>query len=53
MILERLLERKKTIIQLVEKFIAEFGDADDEYVYDFLEELEEINESIGYYMAMA
>ena len=31
----------------------EYGDADDEFMYEQLEELEEINESIAYYIAMA
>ncbi len=53
MILQKLLEKKKTIIEMVEDFIARFGDADDEFIYEKLEELEEVNESIEYYMAMA
>lgn len=53
MILQRLLEKKQTILEMVQEFIDQFGDADDEFVYEQLEELEEINESIAYYMAMA
>lgn len=53
MILKDLLEKKKTILEMVQDFIDQFGDADDEFVYEQLEELEEINESIAYYMAMA
>lgn len=53
MILQRLLEKKQTILEMVQAFIDQFGDADDEFVYEQLEELEEINESIAYYMAMA
>lgn len=53
MILERLLEKKKSIMQMVQEFIDQFGDADDDFVWEKLEELEEINESIAYYMAMA
>lgn len=53
MILKELLEKKKSILEMVQDFIDQFGDADDEFIYEQLEELEEINESIAYYMAMA
>jgi hypothetical protein len=53
MILKDLLEKKNNIMQMVQEFIDQFGDADNGFVYEQLEELEEINESIAYYMAMA
>lgn len=53
MILKELLEKKKTILEMVQEFIDQFGDADNEFVWEQLEELEEVNESIAYYMAMA
>ncbi len=53
MILKDLLEKKNNIMQMVQEFIDQFGNADDDFVWEKLEELEEINESIAYYMAMA
>lgn len=53
MILKELLERKKSILEMVEDFIARSGDADDDFIWEKLEELEEVNESIEYYMALA
>lgn len=53
MILKDLLEKKNNIMQMIREFIEEFGNADDEFIWEQMEELEEINESIAYYMAMA
>ena len=53
MILKDLLAKKDDIMRMIQEFIEEFGDADDEFIWEQMEELEEVNESIAYYMAMA
>ena len=53
MILENLKAKRDELLRMIQSFIDEYGDADDEFVWEQMEELEEVNESIQYYIALA